>query len=166
MHKKQRGFTLIELMIVIAIIGVLASIAIPQYQDYVARAKIMEGLSLAQAARTAVAASFQSLGRMPAGSNTADPNSFNLPAAASFSGKYVSSITVAGGSGVISIVYNGNVGDGVTSGQKLTLTPLTSPQAAIVWACGYASVTADGRTVGGPTAGTTVAAKFLPGTCR
>ena len=166
MQKKQRGFTLIELMIVIAIIGVLASIAIPQYQDYVARAKIMEGLSLAQAARTAVAASFQSLGRMPAGSNTADPNSFNLPAAASFSGKYVSSITVAGGSGVISIVYNGNVGDGVTSGQKLTLTPLTSPQAAIVWACGYASVTADGRTVGGLTAGTTVAAKFLPGTCR
>ena len=162
MRSPQWGFTLIELMIVIAIIGVLASIAIPQYQDYVTRSKIMEGLSLATAPKTAVAVAFQSLGHMPTGSNS----SFDLPTAASLSSKYVTSVTVTGNSGVITIVYNGNVGSGVISGQKLTLTPLTSPQAAIVWACGYASVVVDGRTVGGPGAGTTVDPKFLPGNCR
>ena len=162
MRSPQWGFTLIELMIVIAIIGVLASIAIPQYQDYVTRSKIMEGLSLAAAPKTAVAVGFQSLGHMPTGSNV----SFDLPTAASISSKYVTSISVTGGSGVITIFYSGNVGGGVISGQKLTLTPLTSPQAGIAWACGYGSVTVNGKTAGGPAAGTTVDAKFLPANCR
>ncbi|HQU14876.1 MAG TPA: prepilin-type N-terminal cleavage/methylation domain-containing protein, partial [Gammaproteobacteria bacterium] len=65
MKRTQQGFTLIELMIVVAIIGILAAIAIPAYQDYTVRAKVTEGLNLADAAKTAVAETFQSDGHMP-----------------------------------------------------------------------------------------------------
>ena len=64
-HKMQKGFTLIELMIVVAIIGILAAIAIPAYQDYTIRAKVTEGLNLADSAKTAVAESFQSDSAIP-----------------------------------------------------------------------------------------------------
>lgn len=162
MNKNQRGFTLIELMIVIAIIGVLAAIAIPQYQDYVTRAKVSEGLTLAAEARTAVASTFQSNGQMPTVGTNA---SYGLPAALSISGAYVASISVAPVTGEIFITYR-DVGTGVTAGEKLTLTPATSPQAAIAWACGYASVTVYGRTIGGAASGTTVPQKYLPTSCR
>lgn len=162
--RAQHGFTLIELMIVIAIIGVLASIAIPQYQDYVIRAKITEGLNLADDAKVAVGVAFQSLGHMPTGDNTAPVNSFELPAAMSIAGKYVTSVTVI--AGTIFIAYDSNVGGEVTSGDLLTLTPLTNPNAGIAWACGYASLTVNGNTVGGPASGTTVPSKYLPTNCR
>jgi type IV pilus assembly protein PilA len=160
--RAQQGFTLIELMIVIAIIGILAAIAIPQYQDYVTRAKVSEGLSLADEAKTAVGETFQSLDRMPTGGNS----SFGLPSPISISGTYVEKISVTPGTGQIVITYNGNLGSGVTAGQQLTLTPATSPQADIAWACGYSSVTINGNTVGGPGAGTNVPSKYLPSNCR
>ena len=166
MKKNDWGFTLIELMIVIAIIGILAAIAVPMYQDYIIRSKIVEGLSLSDSARTAVAESFQSYGYMPATGNSALPNSFGLPQSTSITGKYVSSVQVAGGTGKVTITYNSQVGGGVASGNVLVLTPGTIVHGAVVWACGYKALTFGGRTVGGAGSGTNVPAKYLPADCR
>lgn len=166
MKKNDWGFTLIELMIVIAIIGILAAISVPMYQDYITRTKVMEGLSLSDSAQTAVAESFQSHGYMPATGNASSPNSFGLPPAASIAGKYVANIVVAGGTGKVTITYNSQVGGGVASGDVLVLTPGTIVHGAVVWACGYSAVTLGSQTVGGAGSGTTVPAKYLPADCR
>jgi len=163
MNKAQKGFTLIELMIVIAIIGILAAIAIPQYQDYVTRSKVTEGLNLAAAAKTAVAETFQAKGSLPTGSNV----SYGLPTATSIQGTYVSSVSVAGGTaqgvgGVITITYG--PADAQLNTKVLTLVPITTV-GGIAWECGYGTVTVDGVTQGG-LAATTVPAKYLPQNCR
>ena len=168
MKRNDWGFTLIELMIVIAIIGTLAAIAIPQYQDYIIRSKVSEGLGLANSVQTNVADTFQDLGRIPTGGNLTSNNSYGLPAASSISGTYVKSIAVGSG-GVISITYKDSVGGGISqaSGTNiLTLSPATSVHAAVVWACGYTVLQFAGRSVGGTSAGTTVPAKYLPADCR
>ncbi len=174
MNKVQKGFTLIELMIVIAIIGILAAIAIPQYQDYVTRSKLTEGLNLAAAAKTAVAETYQTAGYMPNSTNTASLNSWGLPKNASIAGKYVTSITVSAGTGVggttggqITILYNqATVGGSMTGATNvLTLTPYTSA-GGISWACGYGTTEIAGGVVKGPGGGTTVIPKYLPSNCR
>jgi type IV pilus assembly protein PilA len=88
--KKQQGFTLIELMIVVAIIGILAAIAIPAYQDYTIRAQVSEGISLASGAKTAIAEYYQNNGDMPADNTVA-----GIEAPAVIFGKYVNDVTVA-----------------------------------------------------------------------
>ncbi|MDE2235571.1 MAG: pilin [Gammaproteobacteria bacterium] len=164
MNKAQKGFTLIELMIVIAIIGILAAIAIPQYQDYVVRSKVTEGLNLAAAAKTAVAETFQANGKLP---STASNYSYGLPTNTSISGTYVKQIDVAGAGangtgGVITITFNSS--DPHLAGTVLKLYPVTT-SGSIAWACGKGSITVSG-TAYGPFAGTTVQNKYLPANCR
>src|SRR6478736_635347 len=98
--KNQKGFTLIELMIVVAIIAILAAIAISQYQDYVIRSQVSEGSSLADGIKTAVGEFVNNRGRFPTGNQSA-----GLASAGSISGEYVGAVSVA--SGLISAGYSG-----------------------------------------------------------
>ena len=146
MKKVQQGFTLIELMIVVAIIGILAAIAIPAYQDYTIRAQVSEGLNLAAGAKTAVAEVVQNTGGWP-GDNTAA----GLPAAADINGNYVGSVTV-GANGVITVDYSGPAAHSELNGDDLVLIPTTNA-GSVEWACGT-------------TAATTVAPNHRPSSCR
>lgn len=157
----EQGFTLIELMIVVAIIGILAAIAIPAYQDYTIRAKVTEAINLAAAAKTAVAETAISNGAFPAATSNA---SYGLPVGASIAGKYVTSVVAAAGTGVISITLSAAVGGTPTANNTvLTLTPALGA-GSVVWACGNKTVSAGGASAVG--AGTTTPTKYLPAECR
>jgi len=126
MRRIQQGFTLIELMIVVAIVGILAAIAIPAYQDYTVRAKVSEGLSLSNAAKIAVEDTFQSLGVGP--TTNASAGYAGLTTATS----YVTSVSI-GAASVIAIVYS--AGAGPMSGVTLSLTPVLTAGQPVTWTC-------------------------------
>jgi len=116
----QKGFTLIELMIVVAIVGILAAIALPAYQDYTVRTKISEGLVLSEAIK-------QDLSVAWAADSIAGVNNYitGMPLVSS---KYVDSIVVATGTGVITITYNvANVGSITAAANQLSITPFVNP---------------------------------------
>ena len=138
----QKGFTLIELMIVVAIIAILAAIAIPAYQDYTIRAQVTDGLSLASGSKTAVAEYYQNRGSYP-GSN-ADAG---VATAVSIRGQFVSSTTVAA-NGVINVLYGYNVNTKI-SGSTVLLTP-SDRGGSMEWDC---------------TSGN-IANRYLPTQCR
>jgi type IV pilus assembly protein PilA len=169
MKQLQKGFTLIELMIVVAIIGILAAIAIPAYQDYTIRSQVSEGLSLAGAAKAAVAESFSQTGWAPTNREVAGMS----PVATDTSGKYVSSVGV--NKGTITVTYSGQDANGKIKGQVLSLTPWETPDASVAWQCGTANAPTGAALLGTnggagtviAVAGTTnIATKYLPKACR
>ncbi len=173
----QQGFTLIELMIVVAIIGILAAVALPAYQDYTVRAKITEGLSLASAIKADLSSSFAADG-MPGVAAYAAQVALAPPTS-----KYVTSLVITPGTGVIAINYNPlNVGNAIGAAASLTMTPyLAVPGAAPVplaaapagstgsvdWACAsQLSVAATNRGLPAPTVLGTLDPRFAPAECK
>jgi len=155
MKNIQKGFTLIELMIVVAIIAILAAIAIPAYQDYTIRSQVSEGLSLADGAKTAVAEYYTNRGTMPSG--TDNNESVGLATAASIGGSYAQSVTVVA-NGKITVKYGPGSGDfgkkanSHINGKELALSPVTGA-GSISWTC-----KADGSNA--------LDKKYLPSSCR
>ena len=128
MPEIQKGFTLIELMIVVAIIAVLAAIAVPQYRNYTARAQSTEGLTLASGAKTAIIEFQDNNGSWPANNTAA-----GIDVAANHTGTYVNSVTVA--TSVITIAFS----DGVHSGETITLTA-TDQGGSVSWVCAASAI--------------------------
>ena len=142
-RRAQQGFTLIELMIVVAIIGILAAIAIPAYQDYTARAQVSEAINLSGGLKATIADVWANKGSL----STADSGSSGLPTAASVNGKYVSSVGVTDGLITATMATTG-VASGI-SGGTLLISPITQV-GSLKWTC---------------KAGT-LAQKYVPSSCR
>ena len=139
MRSVQKGFTLIELMIVVAIIGILAAVALPAYQDYTKRSHVSEGLSLAGGAKTAVTEYFSSKGTWPTTNAEA-----GIATAASIKGNAVNQVAVTN-SGTITVTFNTKVAPGAT-----IILKGTDSGGGITWAC----------------TGGTLIAKYRPANCR
>ena len=142
MAKTNAGFTLIELMIVVAIIGILAAIAIPAYQDYTIRAQVAEGLNLASGAKTAIAEFWQDRGTWPTNNFSA-----GLSSPSSISGKYAQSITISGNQ--ISVVFGGDANTSLVGAGNLILTA-SGNDSTVEWSC----------------TASTLPGKWLPSICR
>lgn len=142
MQPQSAGFTLIELMIVVAIIGILAAIAIPAYQDYTIRAQVSEGLSVMGKAKAGIWEFYSRHGRMPANNGSAE-----LPAPASIQGNYVTQVQISA-NGLITATYGNRVNRAILS-KTLLLSP-TTQGSSLRWTC----------------RSTTLSGKYLPSSCR
>ena len=165
LNKVQKGFTLIELMIVVAIIGILAAIAIPAYQDYTIRAQVSEGLSMASASKAAVSEFFADNGAWPddIGDGAGDLGWDNPP-----EGKYVGEIQVEDGNIVIEYASAAPANSNI-QGLFLVLRPGATANGDVVWHCGYATYPANANVTVQNTAATNatdVPGKYLPSNCR
>jgi len=154
MKNVQKGFTLIELMIVVAIIAILAAIAIPQYQNYIIRTQVSEGMNLADGAKTAVAEYYNNKGTWPTQNGSA-----GLATDVSILGKYVSSVNAAGGIIVAHFSNTAPQEANLKINQSVIVLSPYDNSGTIAWNCKAASNGASGK-------GNYVADQFLPTACR
>jgi type IV pilus assembly protein PilA len=167
MKTLQKGFTLIELMIVVAIIGILAAIAIPAYQDYTIRSQVTEGLTLASDIKAGVAEFMAQTGAWPADLQEAGVASAG-GSSADKQARYVSSIDVT--DGTIQIIY-GKDANAKINGLELDIQPMVNVNGDVVWVCGNAddptNANADpGSGTASPDGNTTLLDKHMPASCR
>jgi len=166
----EQGFTLIELMIVVAIIGILASVAMGAYQTYTIRAQVAEGMMLVVNAKTPVVDAYLNNGEAPLNRDEAGMS----PDATDTQGNYVASVDVANGR--LGVTF-GNKANANIAAETLYLTPYETPAGAVVWRCGaQPQPTGSGGvlqpmgTSGGGNASayvaTTIEERYLPSTCR
>ncbi len=155
----QKGFTLIELMIVVAIIGILAAIAIPAYQDYLIRSQVSEGLTMASAAKASVAEFYANRGTWPA-----DNSEAGLGNSSDIQGKFVESIEIAGG-GIV-VTYGNEANATNLAGETVGLQPGASNNGDVIWKCGTSDDPSGWGADTGSAASTSVLGKYLPSSCR
>jgi type IV pilus assembly protein PilA len=164
----QKGFTLIELMIVVAIIGILAAVALPAYQDYTIRAQVTEGMALTGGLKTSVGDYYAAKGAWPADNPTAICGVTPAPATCTGSantdnkGNYITQIDVLAGG--LQVTF-GNKANAKLSGKTLALVPGVDAAGNITWICGSAT-TPNGVTKATSTAATDVDSRYLPTSCK
>jgi type IV pilus assembly protein PilA len=165
-NENTKGLTLIELMIVVAIIGILAAIAIPAYQTYSIRAQVAEGISMAAYAKLRIADAFLNDGEAPADRVAAGLT----PTATDTSGKYVSSVDVT--DGVLVITFGNEVSELIRN-TNVTITPYETAELGVVWQCGSAPAPLGAQLLGTRNGGNmaeyiapTVPQQYLPVSCR
>ncbi|MBR9830232.1 MAG: prepilin-type N-terminal cleavage/methylation domain-containing protein [Oceanospirillales bacterium] len=151
---KNKGFTLVELMIVVAVIGVLAAVALPAYQVYTARAQLIEALTLTDGVRQTVGIYFYEYGRLDVASSASDSAVSIKNRAAALDGRYVSQVSIHGAAGSIGVAFD----QGALAGMGLRFEPSVSTSQIVTWRC-----IADGSVAG---ASAPVPDKYLPSSCR
>lgn len=172
MKSIQKGFTLIELMIVVAIIGILAAIAIPAYQDYTVRSQVTEGLNMAGGVKTAVNDYFTDTGEWPDTIQKAVCGKASTVACAGgtatdYKGNYVTQVAVNTG-GAVEVTYGNKANSNAlsTTTNKLAIRPGVDTAKNVTWVCGKASTPTGVTIATGATDSTTIDPKYLPGSCK
>lgn len=164
MTKQNHGFTLIELMIVVAIIGILAAMAMSAYQTYVVRTQVAEGVNMAGSAKTPIADAYNMTGEPPADRVAAGMT----PAPTDTQGKFVSQVNVVNGR--LDVMFGKDAHQDIF-GQTLSMTPYLSGTGSVMWRCGTATMPAGTAPMAGPSTtaahiAPTIDTRYLPAACR